>query len=29
MGIRGITAAMIRAGHGKARRNLHDTWALM
>src|SRR5829696_628853 len=24
----GDTAAMIRAGHERARRNLHDTWAL-
>src|SRR4249919_2917418 len=27
-GTRGDTAAMIRAGHERARRNLHDTWAL-
>ena len=27
-GMRGDTAAMIRAGHERARRNLHDTWAL-
>ena len=27
-GIRGDTAAMIPAGHERARRNLHDTWAL-
>ncbi len=26
--MRGDTAAMIRAGHERARRNLHDTWAL-